>query len=104
MEVDGFTIAVCAEIGVALDRHRARSFMEMEALGDRISEFDLIVAMSPASQRAALEYTRWHAIDVEYWPVLDPTGIGRTRDEKLLAYRQTRDQIIAQIARRFPAF
>lgn len=104
MEVDGFAIAVCAEIGVALDAHKTRSFDDMEALGDRIAQFDLIVALSPAAQRAALEHTRWCAIDIEYWPVLDPTGIGETREEKLAAYRAARDQIIARVRERFPAF
>ena len=45
--------------------------------------------------RQAQEYTRYHAIDVEYWPIFDPTGLGEGRDAKLAAYRQTRDQIEA---------
>ena len=104
MEVDGFAVAVCAEIDVELGDHKSRSFDEMEKLGERISEFDLIVALSPAAQRAALEYTRWYAIEIEYWPTLDPTGLGRTRDETLDAYRKTRDQILARVRDRFPAF
>jgi protein-tyrosine-phosphatase len=104
MDVDGFAIAVCGEIGVALDAHKARSFDDMEALGERIGQFDLIVALSPAAQRAALEYTRWYAIDIDYWAVMDPTGIGETREEKLAAYRATRDQILARVRERFPAF
>ena len=87
-----------------LGDHKSRSFDEMEKLGERISEFDLIVALSPAAQRAALEYTRWYAIEIEYWPTLDPTGLGRTRDETLDAYRKTRDQILARVRDRFPAF
>lgn len=101
MEIDPFSIAVCAEIGVALDRHRARTLSEMEEWGDRIGSYDLIVALSPAAQRQALEYTRWHAIEVEYWPTIDPTGLGETRERRLEAYRQTRDQIEARIRGRF---
>ena len=73
----------------------------MEEWGHRIGSFDLIVALSPAAQRRALEYTRWHAIDVEYWPIFDPTGIGETREARLAAYRQTRDQIARHIVQRF---
>ena len=51
--------------------------------------------------RQAQEYTRYHALDVEYWPIFDPTGLGETRDEKLAAYRQTRDQIERRIRDRF---
>lgn len=101
MEIDGYAIAVCEEIGVELTRHRARSFDEMEEWGDAIDGFDLIVALSPASQRQALEYTRHFSIEVDYWPIIDPTPIGRTREEKLDAYRQTRDQIIEKIHQKF---
>jgi len=101
LEIDGFSVAVCAEVGVALGRHRTRSFADMEQWGDRIDAYDLIVALSPAAMRVAQEYTRWHAIEVEYWPVVDPTGLGETRDEKLAAYRQARDQIERRIRTRF---
>ncbi|SLN48136.1 Protein ArsC [Roseivivax jejudonensis] len=93
LEIDGFAIAVCAEIGVELARHRARSFEELEEIGEALSGFDLIVAMSPAAQRRALALTRLYHLSVEYWPVMDPTGIGEDRETKLNAYRQTRDQI-----------
>ena len=59
--IDGFSVAVCAEIGVQLERHRTRSFQEMEEWGDRIDAYDLIVALSPAAMRQAQEYTRYHA-------------------------------------------
>lgn len=101
LEIDGFAIAVCAEQGVALDRHRTRSFDEMEEWGDDLSGFDLIVALSPASQRRALDLTRHYHLDVEYWPIMDPTGLGETREAKLAAYRQTRDQIKERILARF---
>lgn len=101
LEIDGFAIAVCDELGVSLSRHRSRSFEEMRQWGDDLSGFDLIVALSPASQRQALELTRYYHLDVEYWPVLDPTGIGDKRDAKLAAYRQTRDQISARLIGRF---
>ena len=59
------------------------------------------MALSPAAMRQAQEYTRYHAIDVEYWPIFDPTGLGEGRDAKLAAYRQARDQIEARIRARF---
>ena len=101
MEIDGFSIAVCAEMGIELSRHRSRSFEEMREWGDDLSQFDLIVALSPASQRMAQELTRLYHLEVEYWPILDPTGLGDARDAKLSAYRQTRDQIRVRIIGRF---
>ncbi|WP_135505985.1 low molecular weight phosphatase family protein [Roseovarius aestuariivivens] len=101
MDIDGFSIAVCQEIGVELARHRTRSFDEMEQWGDDLSSFDLVVALSPASQRRALELTRLYHLDVVYWPIMDPTGLGETREAKLNAYRQTRDQIITHLKTRW---
>jgi hypothetical protein len=61
----------------------------------------MIVALSPAAQRRALEYARNLSIEVVYWPTLDPTGIGEGREQKLDAYRQTRDQILKSIIATF---
>ena len=101
LDIDGFAVAVCREIGVELDKHRSRSFEELEEMGEALSGFDLIVAMSPASQRAALELTRFYHLKVEYWPIMDPTGLGETRETKLNAYRQTRDQIYDRLRNRW---
>ena len=101
LDIDGFSVAVSDEIGVTLNRHRTRSFEEMQEWGDDLSGFDLIIALSPASQRQALELTRYFHLDVEYWPILDPTGLGEGREEKLNSYRQARDQIKTRIKQRF---
>ncbi len=101
MEIDGFAVAVCAEIGVELSRHRSRSFDEMEQWGDDLSSFDLVLALSPASQRRALDLTRLFHLEVEYWPILDPTGLGESRDTRLASYRQTRDQIVSRLTERW---
>ncbi|RWR07694.1 arsenate-mycothiol transferase ArsC [Paenirhodobacter populi] len=101
MDVDGFSIAVCAEIGVNLERHRTRSFHELQQWGDDLGAFDLVVALSPASQRQALELTRFFHLDVEYWPIMDPTGLGEGREARLAAYRLTRDQIRDHLLKRF---
>ena len=103
LEIDGFTIAVCEEMGVELSRHRTRSFQEMQEWGDDLEGFDLIVALSPASQRMAQELSRHAHIEVEYWPIMDPTGLGETREAKLASYRATRDQIVARLRDRFGA-
>ena len=101
MDVDGFAVSVCDEIGVPLHLHQARSFDEMQEWGDDVGSYDLIVALSPASQRRVLDLTRFHHLEVEYWPVLDPTGLGTKRDERLDAYRQTRNQIRERMLARF---
>ncbi len=101
MEIDGFAIAVCKEIGVELSTHRARSFDEMKAWGDDLTSFDLVIALSPASQRRALEMTRVSHMDVEYWPIMDPSGLAEGREAKLALYRTVRDQIRKRMVERF---
>ena len=59
MEIDGFAINACREVGVELSRHRTRSFDDLMEWGDDLDSYDLIVALSPAAQRRALEYTRF---------------------------------------------
>ena len=101
LEIDGFAVAVSKEMGIELSRHRSRSFDEMIEWGDDLAGFDLIVALSPASQRKAQEMTRHAHVDIEYWPIMDPTGLGETREAKVQAYRQTRDQIVKRMIDRF---
>jgi protein-tyrosine-phosphatase len=101
MEIDGFSIAVCAELGIELQRHRSRSFAEMQNMGDDLGQFDLIIALSPVSQRAALDLTRAYHLQIEYWPIIDPTALGEGREAKLGAYRQARDQIRSRMLDRF---
>lgn len=103
LEIDGFAIAVCQELGVELSRHRSRSFDEMEQWGDDLSSFDLVLALSPASQRRALDLTQFYHLEVEYWPIIDPTGLGDSRDAQLVNYRQARDQIVEKLTARWGA-
>lgn len=101
LDIDGFAVAVCEELGVELSRHRSRSFDEMEQWGDDLSSFDLVVALSPASQRRALEMTRHSHLEVEYWPIMDPTGLGEGREDRLASYRLARDQIYDRLMARW---
>ena len=101
LEIDGFSIAVCQELGIELARHRSRSFDEMIEAGDDLGQFDLIVALSSASQKRALELTKTSHVEVLFWPIIDPTAIGDGREAKLAAYRQARDQIRDRMLDRF---
>ena len=103
-EVDPFAVAVCEEIGVKLEAHKSRSFQDLAELGEQMDAYDMIVALSPAARHAASELTRVFAIEVRFWPIMDPTGIGERREQKLDAYRATRDQIVRKIREEFPAF
>lgn len=101
LEIDGFAISVCQELGVELSRHRSRSFEEMEKWGDQLSSFDLVVALTPASRREVKDLTRYYHLDMEYWPISDPCGIGESRELRLESYRRSRDEIVAKLTERW---
>jgi arsenate reductase len=101
LEIDGYAITVCAEVGVELSRHRSRSFDEMENWGDDLSSFDLVLALSNASHARVLELTDVFHTEVDFWPVVDPTGFGDDRELRLSRYREARDQIIAGLTGRW---
>ncbi len=98
-ELDSFVVAVMDEIGIDISRHKPIDFEELDELEGL--NFDLIVTLSPPAHHKALDLTRTVASDVEYWPTVDPTGIEGSREQKLDAYREVRDTLLAQIRKRF---
>jgi protein-tyrosine-phosphatase len=97
--LDPLAVAVMAEIGIDISRHRPMTFEELEDLEGL--NFDLIVTLSPEAHHKALELTRTLAADVEYWPTPDPAAVEGNREQRLAAYREVRDQLIERIKRRF---
>ena len=100
-EIDGFSIAVCAEMDIELSRHKVRSFDEMQDWGDDLASFDMVIALSPASFSKVQELARSYPLTVEFWPIMDPTGKGQKREEKLKAYREVREQIMGYMIDKF---
>jgi len=98
-EVDPFAVAVMAEIGLDISRHKPVTFEELDDWEGL--NFDLIVTLAPEAHHRALEITRVSGIDVEYWPTADPSAVEGSREQRLDAYREVRDQLLARIRRRF---
>ena len=72
-ELDPFAVAVMAEIGLDISRHKPVTLDELadwEGLN-----FDLIVTLAPEAHHRALELTRVSGVDVEYWPTGDPSAV-----------------------------
>lgn len=97
-EIDGFVVAVMDEIGIDMTKHRSKTFDDLED-----TSFDLIISLSPEAQHSAVEMTRTMACDVEFWPTMDPSVIEGSREERLDAYRDVRDTLMARIRERFPS-
>ena len=98
-ELDPFVVAVMAEMGQDVSKHRPMTFEEVEDWEGM--NFDLIITLSPEAHHKALELTRTVAADVEYWPTPDPTGLEGNRAQKLAAYREVCDGLFMRIRRRF---
>ena len=98
-ETDPFALAVLEEIGIDARKHRPKSIEELEEWEGL--NFDLIVTLSPEAHHKALELTRAHAVDVEYWPTADPSTATGTREQIMAAYRDVRDRLKMQIRKRF---
>src|SRR3954471_21306929 len=69
-ELDPFAVAVMAELGQDISRHKPISFEELDAWEGL--NFDLIITLSPEAHHKALELTHTSAAEVEYWPAHDP--------------------------------
>lgn len=96
-EPDPFAVAVMDELGVDLTRHRPKSFDELED-----DSFDIVISLTPEAQHRAVELARGRAVDIEYWPMHDPTLVMGSREVVLDAYRAVRDALADRIRERFP--
>jgi protein-tyrosine-phosphatase len=96
LEIDPFVVEVMDEMGIDISKHRPKSF---ESLED--TSYDLIISLSPEAQHSAVELTRTMACEVEFWNTLDPSIVEGSREMRLEAYRQVRDQLMRRIEARF---
>ena len=96
--IDEFAVAVMEEIGIDLSNHKGKRFDDLED-----TSYDVVISLSPDAHHRAIELTRFMAIELEFWKVIDPTLIsGERRETHLNAYRFVRDELIALIKKRFP--
>lgn len=96
-EPDPFVAAVMEEVGVDLSRHKAKTF---DQLND--GSFDIIVALAPAAQFRAIDFSHAQAIKVAFWPTTDATAEYGSRERRLEAYRAVRDYLCDRILEKFP--
>jgi len=95
-EPDPFVLAVMDEMGADLSRHRPKTFDELEE-----DSFDLVISLTPEAHHRALELSRARAVEIVYWPTVDPTLVLGARDEVMGAYRELREALAARIRARF---
>jgi protein-tyrosine-phosphatase len=95
--LDEFAVAVMDELGIDITKHKAKTFDDLED-----GSFDVVISLSPEAQHRAVEMTRTMATDLEFWNTFDPSVVEGSRQTRLDAYRQVRDQLMKRILQRFP--
>ena len=101
LEIDGFTVRVCDEINVKLNKHRVRSLREMENDGGFVGSFDLIIPLTKESSDEVYKYSTYSSLIIEDWNVDEPIKDERNISQTLYSYRKTRDIIFDKINKRF---
>ena len=91
-EIDPFAVAVMAERGVDVSSHRCKALHDLDD-----GTFDLIITLSPEAHHQVLDLTRATSCDVVYWATFDPTAVLGSRDQRVEAYRNTRDSLVRRI-------
>jgi len=104
LEINGFSIKVCREIDVELNRHQVKSLAELEKLGGFVGAFDLVVALTPLALEKIREYAKFSSLKIELWEIEEPLNIDRNVEETLKSYRKTRDVILERVEDRFKSF
>ena len=95
-ELDPMAVAVMAEIGIDISRHKPK---RLDDLFD--TNFDAIITLSREANDKALEMMRNEAVEVILWPVDDPSVVDGNREVRLAAYRAVRDRLRTLIAEMF---
>ncbi len=93
-ELDPFAVAAMDDIGIDISGFHPHTFEDLED-----SSFDLIVSLSPEAHHRALEFTRTLAVEVVYWPTIDPSAVQGAREHMLDAYRGVRDGLKQRITK-----
>ena len=89
---DPFVTIVMDEIGIDVSTHKP---VAINDLFD--TSFDLVITLTPEAHHQALEMTRTMAVEVDYWPTLDPTFVTGNREQILDSYRTCRDTLLKRI-------
>ena len=87
-ELDPMAVEVMDEIGIEIGKYNPKSFEDLED-----SPSTWCITLSPEAQHKAMELTHTSAVEIEYWPTMDPTIVEGSRDQRLDAYRAVRDAV-----------
>jgi arsenate reductase len=91
--VDPFTVAVILEDGIDLSENPP---MALAGVGAPPAAF--VVSLSTAADRTARAHADETGAEFASWPIPDPSETSGNRDQRIQAYRETRNAIASMIA------
>lgn len=91
--VDPFMVSVMLELEQDLE-----DFNPIALAGVGEPPAQLVVSLSTAADRTAMQYADETGANFQAWPIPDPSESGGNRDQRLEAYRETRNAIADRIA------
>lgn len=92
--VDPFMVSVMLEVEQDLE-----DFNPIALAGVGEPPADIVISLSTAADRTARQYADDTGAEFRAWPIPDPSETGGNRDQRLAAYRETRDAIATRIAK-----
>ncbi len=95
--LDPFVAAVMEEAGMPLESHEPKPMKNLD-----LSQFDLIVALTPEAAKEAQACCA--TAEIEEWEVENPSNVRGGRDEAMAAYRSVFETLKAKISDRFKEF
>jgi protein-tyrosine-phosphatase len=96
--VDPLVVQVLQEVGVDASSHVIQGFGDLDP-----DAFDLVIAFTPQARERAEEMARGSAVQIDFWPIEDPTLTEGSRNQVLERYRAVRDNLKARLVERFGA-
>ena len=94
-KVNPFAVSVMEETGLDLSKHTPKHYKDLDD-----TSFDLIVCLSEEAYEAIKKETGSYAVDVEYWPIFDPTTVTGNRENIMTSFREIRDDLEVKIKKR----
>ena len=96
-ERDPFVLSVLGEIGIDMSKDQPLDLEEID-----VGSFDVVICLTEEAYERVKELVKGQAVNVEFWPTRDPfANTGGSRDQRLVAYRDLRDDLQDKIEKRF---
>lgn len=94
--VDPFMPFIMQERDIDFAFHESKDLADFD-----LTEFDLIVTLTPQAHHVTLEAMRDHNCEIEYWPTENPAQVAGNREQVLDSFRKVRNTLEEKIKSRF---